>query len=236
MVRSACACGCGQRTRKRDAEGGFWAHGPKKVPEQLKGAAAAASKRKAEKMTSGASQPSSQPRSTHQRDNQVARVTLPACNRVPTIEAAAPVEPLEDARLALSRASGDAATVPRSSDASGRFATILRLPLRGGVPQAVCDMAAALALRRRMSACDVLLLVHRAIWLWERCSIQAASVPSGALAAALLIMASDMEGATAPTVSPKDFATSGIDAQSLKHCQCMVINSIGAARGDAGDA
>ena len=43
----------------------------------------------------------------------------------------------------------------------------------GGLPQVLCDMAAALALHQRMSACDVLLFVHRALGLWEPCCVQA---------------------------------------------------------------
>lgn len=101
----------------------------------------------------------------------------------------------------------------------------------------MCEMAAELGQRRRMSACDVLVLVHRAFWLWERRCDGVASryFSNGTLAVALLIMASEMEGAAAPCVSHEDFATSGVDARSWVRCKCMMLNDIGKVNGDALD-
>ena len=57
------------------------------------------------------------------------------------------------------------------------------------------DMGAARGERRRMSVCDVLVLVHRALWLWGRRGNGMAPFSNRTLAVALLIVASEMEGA-----------------------------------------
>ena len=115
---------------------------------------------------------------------------------------------------------------------------MLRLPVDGPVPQAFCDAAPLLAHRKGMSAANLLLLIHRAFFLLERCGARAATFKTQTLAATLLCLAAEFEGASVfegaaaecadgSEVSAADFSGRRLDDRDLSRCKCAVLNDLG---------